>query len=326
MRDDSPLYIFDGSFGDKRTSRSMLRDYSVPAVFQEDLFQYAGGSRRPPYRWMVIGPARTGSCLHVDPLGTAAWNALVSGHKRWALYPPHVPKSDLLPPGFEREGVVWFQDMYPKTRDKAWPHPPPLDCIQGPGEIIFVPSGWWHAVLNLDMTVAVTQNFVTSHTFDVCWRWARKSRPKMSQVWLGRLREVRPDLAARADAIERADDYDGYNTTSSSSSSSSSSSEESGSDGGAEEEAESRRRMAMPVGELYPYIITNPKAQEPWRFAPPPIPAQQQHEDTCKAAAKAYSGGGSKESSGGKRKHIRFGGGAEADNEGDCAPTSRARR
>jgi histone arginine demethylase JMJD6 len=72
-------------------------------------------------------------------------------------------KSDLKPKGIglDGESVTWFQKMYPKTKTFEWrsiqKKPPPLDVVQNAGEIMYVPDGWWHAVLNLTHTVAVTQ-------------------------------------------------------------------------------------------------------------------------------------------------------------------------
>jgi histone arginine demethylase JMJD6 len=226
MRDDSPLYIFDGSFGDKEGSKPLLRDYAVPEYFREDLFGIVGEKRRPPYRWVVIGPPRSGSSVHVDPLATSAWNALISGRKRWCLFPPSptLKKPHLKPKGIglDGESVTWFKKMYPRTRSSDWPHHRPLDAVQNPGEIMYVPDGWWHAVLNLEHTVAVTQNVVGSARFAKVWRMTKRGRPKMSAQWLAKLRERRPDLAAVADAQPRRGEESAGEETSSSSSSSSS--------------------------------------------------------------------------------------------------------
>eukprot|EP00798_Chlamydomonas_sp_ICE-L_P012076 gene12076-15187_t len=166
QHDEEPLYIFDGDYGQRSAACKLLNDYTVPHVFNEDLFQWMGDSR-PSFRWVVAGPARSGASWHVDPSLTSAWNALVSGKKRWALYPPLD-----LPPGIrvyptiptpyrpldfiQHPDYSYFQ-VYPTI-----PTPyRPLEFIQHPGEVVFVPGGWWHCVLNLEASVAVTHNFVS---------------------------------------------------------------------------------------------------------------------------------------------------------------------
>lgn len=77
-KDDNPLYLFDYRLDDG--GREVLLDeYTVPAVFKYDYFGVMGTARRPPFRWFVVGPERTGTVLHLDPLGTSAWNTLTHG-------------------------------------------------------------------------------------------------------------------------------------------------------------------------------------------------------------------------------------------------------
>ena len=141
--DDSPLYVFDGTFGDRSGSKALLKDYTVPPYFSEDLFGIVGEKRRPPYRWVVFGPARSGSSLHIDPLATAAWNALLAGRKRWLLLPPEVPRAACKPRGMglDSEAVSWFTQVLPLCRSPDWPHARPLEAVQRAGEIMFVPHG-----------------------------------------------------------------------------------------------------------------------------------------------------------------------------------------
>eukprot|EP00049_Salpingoeca_infusionum_P006253 m.103978 g.103978 ORF g.103978 m.103978 type:complete len:418 (+) comp13248_c0_seq9:455-1708(+) len=222
--DDSPMYIFDSAL-EKDDKRGLRHDYRVPKYFRDDPMEYCPDSRRPPHKWLVIGPKRSGTGIHIDPLATNAWNAIISGRKRWVVFPPSVPKEALEPKRGEcdHEAASWFDKVYPRVTGSEWPHAKHIEFIQEAGEIVFMPGGWHHVVINITDSIAVTQNFCTVTTFPVIWRRTVHGRPKLSQRWLRELRTHRPELAAIADSVD-LDADDGLPPSSSSDSSSSSSS------------------------------------------------------------------------------------------------------
>lgn len=224
-RDDSPLYIFDSSFDDDPWAQRLLQDYSVPIYFRDDLFRYVSESRRPPYRWFLIGPERSGSTVHVDPLATNAWNTLIQGTKRWVLFPPHVHKSIVKAKGLisddeDDEAIHYFMFILPRIKRQAAAALQQPDTSSSPyhnffcleftqhaGETVFVPNGWWHAVLNLTDTIAVTQNFCSPRNFDKVWRQARTERPRLAWKWLQTLQSEHPELALRAWQMNHQDRF-----------------------------------------------------------------------------------------------------------------------
>lgn len=58
--------------------------FELPGINSQVWAAHCAGSGRPDYRWLIMGPKRSGSTWHQDPSGTCAWNALVAGTKRWA--------------------------------------------------------------------------------------------------------------------------------------------------------------------------------------------------------------------------------------------------
>jgi len=218
--DDSPLYVFDSTFDEDGSAKSLLADYRVPSYFADDLFRLVSEARRPPYRWFLVGPERSGTCVHIDPLATSAWNTLIHGKKRWVLFPPHVPKRVVKGRGLVRsdeddEAIHYFMNILPRIKRRAESlrsHDDYRDfaCYeftQNAGETVYIPTGWHHAVLNLTHTVGVTQNFCSPRNFDQVWLKTRTGRKRMAWKWLCQLDKEYPHLAERARHLNERDNF-----------------------------------------------------------------------------------------------------------------------
>lgn len=89
---------------------------------------------------------------------------------------------------YDHEGISWFDQVYPKFKVREKNDVRTLgeklgmvEVLQKPGETIFVPGGWAHVVVNLDSTVAVTQNFCSLTNAEYVYLSTRHSRPKLGQ-------------------------------------------------------------------------------------------------------------------------------------------------
>jgi hypothetical protein len=108
----------------------------------------------PPRFW--LGPAGTVTPLHCDYDDNIF--AQVLGSKRITLAPPHhepflyVREANpvLFGSPFDPESPDF--ERYPLARQAA-----PVECIVGPGEMLYVPAGWYHQVRALSFSLSVNR-------------------------------------------------------------------------------------------------------------------------------------------------------------------------
>ena len=96
-------------------------------------------------------------------------NALIMGEKLWALFSPELSANDVGVPQLQDDeaAVSWFLrhvlDIAAKFPGKVFL------AVQGRGDVLMLPTGWWHAVWNTTATVAVTENSVRKRDFERIW-------------------------------------------------------------------------------------------------------------------------------------------------------------
>lgn len=131
----SPEYIFDRS------------DQALRILHDVGKLRFFNDSRNELVSFQFyLGPARSGANDHFHG---HAFNALIYGSKRWFLSPtPFASYSTL-------SAWDWYNQQYPKLKETHHI----TECMQRPGDVIYVPSTFGHAVLNTATSIGFSSEF-----------------------------------------------------------------------------------------------------------------------------------------------------------------------
>lgn len=161
-------------------------DFTVPSLMRfwsrKTKLKFEPGTADP---YLSMGASLSGTSFHAH---SATLLMQVHGYKRWALYP-----DARSPPGGGRGSwpvYDWFQVVYPALGENS----KPVECIQQPGDVIWIPERWSHATINLGDAVAVTiqAHDSESEAYDLQRKWT-KSSAETGSVYLEELLKLLPE-------------------------------------------------------------------------------------------------------------------------------------
>jgi hypothetical protein len=122
-------------------------------------------------RFVYWGAAQTCTPTHVDICESYSWSLSFVGCKQWQMWPPQ--SRQLLLSVFGGPPARWPLESSPLL----WPRASTAPClrfVQRPGEVVFVPSGWTHNVVNIDEALSVSCNWMNE--FNALWMARRADR------------------------------------------------------------------------------------------------------------------------------------------------------
>eukprot|EP00611_Tribonema_gayanum_P022364 TRINITY_DN4471_c0_g1_i4.p1 TRINITY_DN4471_c0_g1~~TRINITY_DN4471_c0_g1_i4.p1 ORF type:complete len:130 (+),score=41.20 TRINITY_DN4471_c0_g1_i4:480-869(+) len=118
--------------------RDLYAHYTIPSTFTPAQAALSFG----------VGGFGSGVAFHMHGPG---FSEVLHGAKRWLLYPPRThfkwdPSATTL---------QWLTDVYPGLKA----HERPLECVIAPGEVLYFPSAWYHAIVNVAPYTAFVSSF-----------------------------------------------------------------------------------------------------------------------------------------------------------------------
>jgi len=130
---DKTFYLFGDNTADMDP---LINEYDPP--------HFTNYTVTPSLSWGLAGDG-SGVPFHVHG---AVFAEVISGRKLWFLYPPS-QKLYFFP---NKTTLHWLTTEYPQLTENA----KPLECILSPGQVLYIPSAWYHATLNLGQSVFIS--------------------------------------------------------------------------------------------------------------------------------------------------------------------------
>ena len=153
----SPKYLFDSEtfLGECQRRRGttpltgFVEDAGSYPAFVPHFESFAGGGRT----FFSVGGDKSGVPFHYH---SAAFNIVLAGKKHWTFY-GHGGGAALKVNNVtfdpREHHLRWLEDTMPTlSADQR-----PAQCVQHPGDISYVPPGWYHGTLNVGQTVSIAQ-------------------------------------------------------------------------------------------------------------------------------------------------------------------------
>ncbi|KAK0557711.1 hypothetical protein OC846_000278 [Tilletia horrida] len=160
--------------------------YEPPPLFRDDWMNNLPRPDSDDFAFCYAGSCGSATGLHRDVYTSYSWSTNVVGRKRWRLFPPHcaaklrrfpnVRTSELASNCDELDAQYKSGLLGPVANGKlGWPEwaearAQACEIFQEPGETIFVPSNWYHEVLNITDCISINHNWCNSYNLESMFR------------------------------------------------------------------------------------------------------------------------------------------------------------
>ncbi|XGW16474.1 hypothetical protein V3C99_001716 [Haemonchus contortus] len=164
--DSKTRYLKDWHF-QKRCGINM---YHVPAVLSSDWVnreEWTDDEENPfrgDYRFVYFGVKDSWTKFHSDVMASHSWSANICGRKLWYFVPPG--KENVF---MQNKKLV--EDIRPYR--ELWKEADVMVLVQQPGEIVFVPTNWYHQVHNLEDAISINHNWLNASNIFLVYKFLR---------------------------------------------------------------------------------------------------------------------------------------------------------